>query len=196
MTAFSAKHLHSWRLLKCSSFLKSEPQIPGYVNGKGIYCVASRDSHNPFCDPVVVICLVCWAQLLLVPGAGMIACSHQSVAFQCPAHLWPHVPSRGDRWTTDQDALSMQGPMFICAMWQMIETQPEQETRPFEWLPRLIVETLWVSTICLALLSEVLGACWCWCSANSPSSVPWELDEPENYLGKVGTGGIWEYISP
>lgn len=161
MTAFSAKHLHSWRLFECPSFLKSGLQIPGYMNGKRISCVASGDSRNPFCD-----------QLLLVPGAGKIAHSHQSVAFSCPAHLWPCVPSWDDGWTTDQDALSRQVPRFIGAMWQMVEIQPEQETRPVEWLPCLMVETWWVSTICLAFLSQTLGSCWRWCSADSPSSVP------------------------
>lgn len=38
--------------------------------------------------------------------------------------------------------------------------------------PFFLVETWWVSKICLALVSQALGACCCCCSANSPSSVP------------------------
>lgn len=43
--------------------------------------------------------------------------------------------------------------------------------RLVEWLQFLMMETWWVSKICLALLSQDLGACCC-CSANSSSSVP------------------------
>lgn len=160
MTAFSAKHLHSWRLFECSSFLKNGLQIQGYMNEKGIYHISSGDIHIRFCD-----------RLLLVLGAGKIAHSQLSVAFWCPAHLCPCVPSWDGWWTPQQDALSRQGPRFVCTMWQIVEIQPEQETKPAERFPCLMVETWWVSTIRLSLLSQTLGTSWCWCSANSPSSV-------------------------
>lgn len=49
--------------------------------------------------------------------------------------------------------------------WRLLE-------RLVEWLLFLMVETWWISKLCLALLSQALLAYCCCCSASSPSPVP------------------------
>lgn len=101
LPVFRAKHLHSWRVFECSSFLKS-----GHQAVFGAWCWQDS-SFPPKCSTLV---------------------SYPSLIMYTMLRSVDHT----------YDALSRPGLGFVCAMWLMVEMQPEQETRPVEWLPCLM----------------------------------------------------------